>query len=221
MKYRGRPRRRRMRIPRFITPDTKMVKLRYHLAYNVNPGEGQTAWLPIAANDVYQPSTGTGSHQPMGFDQMMQLYERFCVVGAKINVCIAEDVNPSILGIAVRNSNTAESVQDPGGSQTNEGLLERNRTIWKYATNNGTVPIQVNQKFSTKKFFHVKSVNDQAGNLLDEGTLWGNAAASPTTKAYFNVFASTISPNDNANYHFRITVSYSVLLAGRKLLGQS
>lgn len=219
MRYRGRYRRRRQNIPRYITPDTKLIKLRYHLAMNVNPSSGATAWLPIAANDVYAPSTGTGAHQPMGFDQVMQLYDRFCVVGAKINVCMAQNVIPSILGIAVRDTNTAESCQDPSGSQPNEGLLERNNTTWKYTNNNGQYSAQVNQKFSTKKFFHLKSVNERAEGSAN--TIWGDASTSPSAKAYFNVFACPTSQHDDCNYHFRITVSYAVLLSGRKFLGQS
>ena len=84
-----------------------------------------------------------------------------------------------ILGIALRNTNTAESVQDNTASQTNEGLLERNRTRWKYvgSTPNGAPMKTITYKFSTKKFFHVKSINDQAGNLFDEGTLWGSNVA--------------------------------------------
>ena len=72
MRYRGRMRKRKQRIPRFITPDTKLVKLKYHFAHKINPGGGQTAWLPITANDIYAPSTGTGAHQPMGFDHKIQ-----------------------------------------------------------------------------------------------------------------------------------------------------
>ena len=65
-----------------------------------------------------------------------------------------------ILGIALRNTNTAESVQDNTASQTNEGLLERNRTRWKYvgSTPNGAPMKTITYKFSTKKFFHVKSI---------------------------------------------------------------
>ncbi len=223
-------RRRRMFIPRTITPDTKMCRLRYCYTTQVNPGSGATAMEHVKANDLYAPSSGTGSHQPMGFDQLMQLYERFCVVGSKINVafCInqtdsAANNRPptAIIGIALRNSNTDESVQDNTAIQTNEGLLERNRTVWKYmnAQANGGNVLTVSKKFGTKKFFHLKSINDNAGN--DHATLWGSASASPTTLAYFNVFAAPFFDDQDLSLTVRITVDYTAVFQGRKLLGQS
>ena len=112
---------------------------------------------------------------------------------------------------------------DTTASQPNEGLLERNDTFWKYTGDiqNGAAPKTITYKFNTKKHFHVKSINDQAGNLLDEGTLWGNNSASPTTQAYFNVFASTVGDQSDAKYTFRIVVEYVAVLSGRKMLGQS
>lgn len=225
-------RRRRMFIPRTITPDTRMCRLRYCYTTQINPGSGATAMEHVKANDLYAPSTGTGAHSAMGLDQLMQLYERFCVVGSKINVafCInqtdsAANNRPptAIIGIALRNSNTDESVQDNTATQTNEGLLERNRTVWKYmnAQANGGNVLTVTKKFSTKKFFHVKSINDNAGNLKDEGTLWGSASASPTTLAYYNVFAAPFFDDQDLSLTVRITVDYTAVFQGRKLLGQS
>ncbi len=218
-------RRRRQFIPRTITPDSKMVRLRYSLFATLNPGSGATDMLHIKANDLYAPSTVLGSHQPMGFDQIMQLYERFCVVGSKISAAfmVQNSTQTAIAGIAVRNTDTDESVQDTGATQTNEGLLERNRTKWTYAGNqqNGAPIARVSQKFGTKKFFHLKSINDNAGNLLDEGTIWGTESASPTTLAYYNVFLAPFADSQDISASVRIIVDYVAVFQGRKLLGQS
>ncbi len=225
-------RRRRNFIPRTITPDSKMVKLRYCYTTQINPGSGATAMEHIKANDLYAPSTGTGAHRPLGWSEVMQLYERFCVVGSKINVAFvinntgasADQRPPSaIIGIALRNSTTDESVQDNTATQINEGLLERNRTQWKYlnSQSNGGAIKSITQKFSTKKFFHLRSINDNAGNQRDEGTLWGTASASPTTLAYYNVFAAPFTDVQDLSLTVRVTVDYTAIFQGRKLLGQS
>lgn len=218
-------RRRRQNIPRFITPDRKLIKLRYHYTTKINPSSGATGWESVACNDLTVPSSGTGAHQPLGFDQVMQLYERYCVIGSKINACFnnSSSSDTQIIGIALRNNTTQESVQDTTGTQTNEGLLERNRTFWKYVgdTTQGAQPRSVNAKFGAKKFFQLSSVNDNAGNNRDEGTLWGTSGSSPTTKAYFNVFAASMDDTIDTSYTVRITVEYLALFAGRKLLGQS
>ncbi len=224
-------RRRRQIIPRFITPDRKLVKLRYCMELSLNPSSGYTAWVPIAANDITQPALGSvGNHMPMGTDEMFQLYQRGCVIGSKIHVAAADSGDSSvaqgILGVALRNSITPESVQDVTGSPSNEGLLERNRTHWKYIAPNrsggGVIP-SVRHKFSSKKFFQLSSINDNAGN--GSGSLWfqGGPAGttSPSTIAYFNVFLGPMDSNANIACKARITVDYICLFAGRRLLGQS
>ncbi len=224
--------RRRMAIPRTITPDSRMVKLRYCYTTQLNPGSGATAMEHVKANDLYAPSVGVGQHQPMGFDQMMQLYERFCVVGSKINVAFiinntgdAADSRPptAIVGIALRNSSTDESVQDNTATQTNEGLLERNRTQWKYlnSQSNGGAIKTITHKFGLKKFFHLKSINDNVGNLRNYGTAWGHASASPSTQAYYNIFAAPFTDVQDLSLTVRVTVDYTAIFQGRKLLGQS
>lgn len=218
-------RRRRQFIPRTITPDSKMVRLRYSETFQLNPASGATAMAHIKANDLYAPSTLTGAHQPLGFDQIMQLYERFCVVGSKISCAfqVNQTTATAIVGVAVRNSDTDESVQDTTAVQTNEGLLERNRTKWTYASTQlaGAPVARVQQKFGTKKFFHVSTINSNAGNQRDEGTLWGTDSASPTTLAYYNIFAAAFADTQDISASVRIVVEYTAVFQGRRLLGQS
>ena len=227
MPYRGRYRKRKVNIPRYITPDQKLVKLKYHVCcHNGTPGDkGGTAWVPVCANDLVSPGPAgkPGIHSPMGFDQMMTLYERFCVVGSKIHVTIMPNGGggfPSILGVRLKDNNTTESVHMPTQSETNEGLLERNSTYWKYAPcGGGGHCTTVTYKFGAKKFFHLKSVNEKSEGSSD--TIWGNATTSPSQKAFFNVFAAPMNYDRDCDYYFRITVEYAVLLSGRKFFGQS
>ena len=218
-------RRRRQFIPRTITPDTKMIKMRYAFTAQMNPSSGATAMINVKANDLYAPSSGfQGAHQPMGFDQIMQLYERFCVVGSKISVAFESNQSSSaIVGIALRNSTTAESVQDNTAGQSNEGLLERNRTKWTYASSSkeGAPIARVSQKFGLKKFFHLKSINDNVGNSRDEGSAWGLVNASPTQLAYYNIFAAAFSDYHDIDLTVRVVVEYTAIFQGRKLLVRS
>ena len=223
-------RRRRQFIPRTITPDSKMCRLRYCFTAEMNPSSGATANLIVRANDLLVPHSGTGSHQPMGFDQLMQLYERFCVVGSKINVAFVNQASSasnrngySIVGIALRNNTDQESVQDNTAAQTNEGILERNRTKWRYSGMQGAgAPItQVTHKFGTKRFFHLSTINSNAGSARDEGTCWGTASNSPTALAYYKLFCATFLDDVDGIWTVRVTVDYTAVFQGRKLLGQS
>jgi len=70
-----------------LTPKRTTKRLRYSDgSYTLTATSGAPATYVFAANDCFDPNvTGTG-HQPMGFDQMMQLYNHFCVVSAKLIV---------------------------------------------------------------------------------------------------------------------------------------
>jgi hypothetical protein len=119
MKYRGRQIARRTRIPRYITPDQKLVKLRYCFTKTHDPGSGGTSWISVCANDLLDPQLNQG-HSPMGFDQCMALYDRFCVVGSKITAVIqgvgqANHAHLYINGIALRPTTTLETAQASGG----------------------------------------------------------------------------------------------------------
>lgn len=227
---RRRYRRRRLYIPRTITPDTKICKLRYCFTQTLEPSSGATKNVIVRANDLVAPSSGSGAHKPMGFDEIMMLYERFCVVGSKIHVAFVNNGSSatnkniySIVGIALRNNETQESVQDNTASQTNEGMLERNRIKWRYGGfNGGGAPITtVTSKFGAKKFFHLSTINSNAGNNRDEGTLWGTASSSPTTLAYYKLFCATFLDSVQGGWTVRVTVDYTAVFQGRKLLGQS
>ena len=196
----------------------------------MNPSSGATANMIVRANDILYPSSGAGAHQPMGTDQLFQLYERFCVVGSKINVAFVNHGSSagnknvySIVGIGLRNNQTQESVQDNTATQSNEGILERNRTKWRYSGfQGGGAPItQVTHKFGAKRFFHLSSINSNAGNATDDGSLWGTSSYSPTALAYYKVFCATFLDSVDTGYTVRVTVDYTCVFQGRKLLGQS
>ena len=53
MRFRKRYRRRRQYIPRTITPDTKLCRLRYCFTQTMEPGSGATDNIIVRANDLY------------------------------------------------------------------------------------------------------------------------------------------------------------------------
>lgn len=197
-------------------PNSYTARLRYVEEINMNPGVGATTVHVFRANCCYDPNfTGVG-HQPKGFDEGMNMYDHFTVVGSKITV---QDVpyattvtNPGYFGIYL--SDDGSSV---AGHASTTDLLE-SRTTGRFAiaglgaaSGHGKT---ITRSFSTKKFFRKKQV---VGDSLYRGT----SAASPTEQAYFEVWCSSCDGNDPGTQHFRVTIDYFVVFTERKYLGPS
>ena len=84
--------RRRRRAPRKKyplyqpVPDSKVVKMRYVDQFTIDPGLGTAGHISLRANGLFDPYVPVGGHQPYSFDQYMEFYNRYTVLGSKITV---------------------------------------------------------------------------------------------------------------------------------------
>ena len=49
------------------------------------PGTTSTQQFQLRANGMFDPQTAVGGHQPRGFDEFMEAYDMFTVMGSKIS----------------------------------------------------------------------------------------------------------------------------------------
>lgn len=198
--------------PRSPIADSQLVRMRYcATGIELNPGAGTADTLTFRANDLYDPeSTGVG-HQPYGYDQWMQFYNHFTVVGSKIKVTFVPEV-----ATANGNNICTIHVADDTSVTTNLTLLmERTGTVWGLAANMYGRPCTLTKKFSTKKFFNKSNVRD-----CEE--LKGSITAGPSDQAHYHV--SCFNPDgttDNNPVPIAVQIDYIVLLSERKDLTQS
>lgn len=67
-------------------PQSMATTLRYCEAVTFNLNNANVSTFTFRANDLYDPSfTGTG-HQPRGFDELMNVYNKFTVKASRISV---------------------------------------------------------------------------------------------------------------------------------------
>lgn len=155
-------------------------RLRYSDNFLLTTTAGALTTYVIRANDLYDPNfTGTG-HQPMGFDQMMVVYNHFCVVRASIKVTFKNGSNNSVsVGVRTDGSSTALTVIDRmieigGLVQTELGYLSSGISA------NQTVEASVD-------IARMQGVSRTA--LTADPSLRGDAATSPTEVTYFHLCA--------------------------------
>lgn len=99
-------------MPLFPARVTK--RLRYSSFSTLTSTTGAVSAYVLRANDLFDPDFTSTGHQPMGFDQMMTLYNHFVVVRARVivtfsstaaaplTVCIRQDADSSALTVADR-----------------------------------------------------------------------------------------------------------------------
>lgn len=194
-KTKKRYRRRRRYIPKSLSfaPLGKKTyaNLRYVGQVSIDPSIGTNGTYIFKANDLFDPDqTGTG-HQPYGFDQMMDFYQRFTVLSSKIKVTGFSNTVTGPYFLAVRLVSNTSPTTSP------EDFLETSGTKYiPIAQEHGAKSIR--HSFSAKSFFGKRFL----GASPDFS---GNTSASPSELAYFHVVVVPISPTDDPGI-VRLTV---------------
>lgn len=176
---------------------------------NLDPGLTGIAWYNFSANGLYDPNiTGTG-HQPLGYDQMMLMYDHYTVIGAKITVTFIniDATYPMIVGI--KTSDDAQSAQNLSQVIENGNCVYT--TIGSYKTDQSIVTLT--KKIGLKKFFKKPIVDD---------TFSGSVNSNPVEQAYFSIFcANSTDTYDGGGVRINVRVDYITLFREPKLLAQS
>lgn len=191
----------------FVRPPVVGVKHRSHLMYSdivplTSTGAGVVGYYAFSANGLYDPNiTGTG-HQPMGFDQLMLLYEHYTVTKAKVTATFISDDSKQcgMVGIAISPDGTLPS------SYT---TLIENGLVAKAFINGGRGGVQGfanNNAVQVSMPFDIKAINGRAAPIVGDDLYRGDAASNPTEQTYIALFCSNLS---NATV-FPITVSVDI-----------
>lgn len=170
-------------------------KLRQTLVYvenfpvTLNAVAFLTNWHTFRCNGLFDPRFAIGGHQPMGFDQLMAIYSKYTVVGAKMTfqVCTGtQTFNNGTFGINIR---------DPAAAAvtTSESAIES-----QYSTYNTFGYLQDTRKcvlnFDGPKYFN-------ANDIVDDDTLSGTLTTDPARVALADFWvapdnAPPASPNN-------------------------
>lgn len=203
-------------LPLAGNPRCKLVKLRYAETIAINAPIGGVGSYVFRANDLYDPNyTGTG-HQPLGFDQLMQYYNHFTVIGSKCTVMFTPSsgvggLTPGLLGVALSDGGVTVS----GYANTNhllEGRQTGMKTMWLGDPASMGSRRSVVKTFSHNKFFCRPSTNTE---------FKGNVGGSPQETAFYEVFVASVNSNDPASMILTVVIDYIALMSEPRDLPQS
>lgn len=202
-----------MPLYRGLLGNQSVFKLRYcENNERLNPGVGGTVdYNTWSANGLYDPNiTGTG-HQPMGFDQIMQFYENYCVIGAKIQIQFisADDSYGQVCGL--------QSTLYTTLSSNVEQLIENGNCKWAISSRNQSSTkkgLVLSMSISPKKLLNMS-------DYRDNNSLWGTASANPTDQCYFQAFCAPIQAADSQGVRYIVTIDYITIFSSPVQLAQS
>lgn len=135
-----------------------------------------TQWRLNGLND---PRVAVGGHQPMGFDQLMAIYTKYTVLGAKVTVYFAAS------DAAYYTGDCGINITDPlavvGGAI--DGLIESQYSTYGVYVQSGNAT-KLSIGLDMGKYFSIK-------DMLDEADVQGTAATDPLRQVYATIWAGT------------------------------
>lgn len=179
----------------------------------LNPGvAGIMASYTFSLNGLYDPNiTGVG-HQPMGFDQLMLMYNNYTVVGAKARVVFRNtDQTRSVdVGLTITTSATAPTNLDD--------LIENGRCKWKQlgfvGASSDRTTTNIIAKAGIAKYLQIK-------DIMDDDLLYGNVGANPTKQLYLHIFARQPENVDSDAVYAQVMIDFISVFTRPITLGQS
>lgn len=189
-------------------PERMKVKMRYYVGCSLNQDNLDTTptIVRFRANGLFDPDVRIGGNQPRGFDQFMQLYQNYTVIGSKIDVNITSGATASpnlgvLCGVYLSSDqDVLELVDIMEQPYNNYTLLHRGV---------GHQPAKITQTFSTDFLGY--------NNPMSETDLRGTASNDPDVQAYFNVWAQkTLDTTEHVTAAYG-HIEYVVILSNHNL----
>jgi len=193
-----------------ILPDQMMVKLTYSSTHTLTSTSGSLATYQFRQNSVYDPDfTGTG-HQPLGYDEYANLYDRYVVYGTKVSIAVS-GVTTGVPGILSLRGSPNSTL--PASSITQ--AIESPRVRWKLIGNLEGVNVNaVSAYYTTKALAGVSS-------LGQERDYRSSVTTNPSEVNYINVCWQSANEASTSACNIIVKIVYYVKFFDRKTLSQS
>lgn len=205
-----RKRRRRSTIRKTgIVPDMRRVSMRYYFRFTMDLSTVDESY-EFRANGCFDPDvTGTG-HQPRGFDQYGQLYDRYVVTSSKITVNAYSVDNPFPYILAVR-AHKAETNDD----QSPEDIVELPGNSFSVGQRMEEGHRRVATSVNIAKFLN------RSGGLQDDLDLVAGFTVDPTEQVRYTINGFPVGNGEHGDVFIQGWIDYRVMLLEPKKVVQS
>lgn len=193
------------RIPRSIAPSQKIIRMRATRYFNLTVASTTALEQTASINDITDPWGGSGSGQPLYYDQVSALYKTAIVIGAKVRGKFYNHSTAAmVVGISLKpfqNTTTINSYE-----HFQEMVPTRSR-ILSPDVDHGNLSLGT----SVKKYFKVNNVRDEENLSCDLATESG-----PSWSSNFSIWVQRLDQAvTSSQVQATVTVEYIVLLRDR------
>lgn len=188
--------------------------LYYETVRSLSPVIGGTTTEFYWANGLFDPNAQVGGHQPIGFDQIMALYEHYAVIRSRITVTFKVNLTAGLAGrVGIYLSPDAIGLTNIG--QIMENGLVKSKLIDVAGSTQDKVVMSLD--CDVKNYFGKTKYHD----IMDDEKLTGDVSNNPTEGVYYGVFASDIYGNNAVQVEYEAVISYDAIFFEPRKLGQS
>lgn len=195
-------------------PDTMTTSLVYESNYATTiTSINNLSHYTYRLSSVFDPDYTAVGHQPLGFDQWANFYERYVVKGAKVYIT-AKDTNnnaDTMIGL------TATINEEISPSNQIQAVREQPNSKVMILGNKSTLAQTMVMKYSPRKLFGYKDTAD-ADYLIAE------VDSNPEKNAFLHISLEELDPNPgtrNGKIEVRVRIEYLVQFRGNVELPRS
>jgi len=196
-------------------PPILSVKHRSRCLYNDNrqltcTGAANNSYV-FSVNGMYDPDISGLGHQPMGFDQLMALYEHYTVTSCKITASFVNESSTenAYVGIALFPDSSVEATPS---KLVENGLLKR---VWLAPKGDSKCQQIITQTCTVAK------LNGRTGSIVGDELYRGDVASNPSEQSYFHVFAYNLASVSSCTVRIDCIVEYDAVFTEPRKLAQS
>lgn len=180
-------------------------KLKYVDAISLTSTLGATVQQQYAFNDLYDPDyTGTG-HQPMGFDQLATIYEKYQVTGMAYKISTLGFSDNSVACVNWSDSATVKF------ADWKEAAEQKYNKI-RYLQQGSMKPTYLKGYMSTKRLLGLSKTDDLPYTAV---------SSSPSDRTFFNMLFQTYDEASTSSAEFVVTLTFYCKFTGRKQLSKN
>ena len=188
-------------------PAKRMSRMRFcHSANLVSAGDLLVS-TDISANSLFNPLlTSLNNKQPLGFDQMSVLFQRYMVVGSRARIIFNQQQafgTPYNCWVGIHLTDADQLI--PYGDH--EGYIEAKKGAYTQLISQRNQARTLACNFSPKGWFNVKDIKDNA-------ELGATVTENPEKQAKFHIWQQHInseSTSQRNEVHYTIIIDYMVL----------
>lgn len=176
----------------------------------MNPGiGGAAASYVFSLNGLYDPDITGGGHQPIGFDQLISMYDHYTVIYAKATVIFSnqDPTYSQIVALQIKDTNTTTTDMD--------NVLENAGTVYTVVTPNltGGQTKQLSISCAPSAFFGKK--------VMGSTTYQGSMNSNPSDQVFLHCITQPQFVNDTSEVRASVLIEYTAVFTEPKTLAGS